>query len=122
MTKKLTQKMRITFKLFFPNTPRRSVSIEFSARVSLKKALEELQTQYKTPPVTKGTLLLPHYILLINDIQSELRGDLKQLLEDGDKITILSLIHGGTYKLSKPTGDFLSENSPTKDIPFQNQF
>ena len=93
--------MNIHLKLFFPNAPIRHTSFEFNKPPSLEEVLLKLQTQYNLPSFTQENHVVPNFLILVNDVQYELSGSLTQHLEDGDTVTLLSLVHGGGLSFRK---------------------
>ncbi|MHA2059427.1 MAG: MoaD/ThiS family protein [Candidatus Ranarchaeia archaeon] len=88
--------MNIHLKLFFPNAPLRHTTIEFTKSPTLQSVLTKLQTQHNLPSFVRENQVLPHFLILVNDVQYELKGPLTQTLQDEDTITLLSLVHGGS--------------------------
>lgn len=74
-----------------------SISIIFDGPVSLFKCL---QSMLKNNPALYETWTSPEQItqeclVLVNDVDVGLTGNLNTRLEDGDVVIILPLIHGG---------------------------
>jgi hypothetical protein len=88
--------MNIHLKLLFPNAPTRYTSIEFTKSPTLLSVLAKLQIQYNLPSFVRENRVLPRFLILVNDVQYELKGSLTQTLQDEDTITLLGLVHGGS--------------------------
>jgi ubiquitin related modifier 1 len=83
-------------ELLFGNTRQMSVSLPCNTTMThLLKYLKEEKLKERPELFMQGNTVRPGILVLINDTDWELEGELQYELQDGDEIVFISTLHGG---------------------------
>ena len=95
LSKKKTNRITVEVDLRLPTITSPPTTVQLISSHTLQDLILRLDRDYQIALVDKEDRLKPHFLVLINSRQIELLDGVSSILHDGDKIVILSAVHGG---------------------------
>ncbi len=92
---KKTNRIIVKVDLRIPTITPPPTTIQLTSSHTLHDLILRLNQDFEIELVDNEDRLKPHFLVLINSRQIEVLDGVSSLLHDGDKITILSAVHGG---------------------------